>query len=240
MKRFSIIFLLFILACNSKITDKAIEHSNAISVPSVRVLKRQVYIENLHQDTININGYSFIETLIDDRFYCLFSMQGDTIIKPEDYYFEAELLDIDEDGYIDIRVFVFSNTPNQCDNYLYSSVNHTFKLVENCSIDIIKIKGTDFYYSYERAGCADYNWQSYLSKIKNYELVYYGYIFGQGCDYDEDNNPQVIRIYKVLNSNINEIELIEELPYNDYIKEYGDKWDFIKKYWTRNCKLFEY
>ena len=193
----SIIFLTILTACNSKSGDRTVaKHIDGMTSKSN--IQLQV-TTTIHQDTITINNKYYIQTSKDDRFNCLLSMQGDTIIKSEDYYFEAKFLDIDEDGYKDIRVFAFSNTPNQCDNYLFDKTLKTFRLVENCDLDIQKIKGTDFYYSYNRAGCADMNWESYLSKVENYKLVDYGYIYGQGCDFEVKDNPQVIEIYKIDN-----------------------------------------
>ena len=83
------------------------------------------------------------------------------------------------------------------------------------------------------------NWESHLYKIENYKLVSYGYIKGQGCDFEIEKNPQIIEIYKVINSDTDEKTLIKKLPYQKHIKEFGDKWDFIKNYWTRNYKTFE-
>ncbi|WP_143106367.1 hypothetical protein [Pustulibacterium marinum] len=190
-------------------------------------------------DTLKINGQKFIQISKGGRFNCLLSMQGDTIVKSEDYYFEFKILDIDEDGTKDIRVFAFSNTPNQCDNYLFNKKLKTFILVENCAFDIQKIKGTDFFYCYNRAGCADMNWESHLSKIENYKLVDYGYKYGQGCDFEIEKNPQIIKIYKVLNSDMYAKKLIKELSYQKHIKEFGNKWDFVANYWTKNYKMFE-
>jgi hypothetical protein len=166
-------------------------------------------------------------------------MQGDTIVKSEAYYFEAKFLDIDEDGYKDIRVFAFSNTPDQCDNYLFDKELKTFKLIENCDLDIKKLKGTQFFYSYNRVGCADMNWESHLSKIEKHKLVNYGYINGQGCDFEVKDNPQVIEIYKVTDSDKDEKKLIKSLSYLKHISKNNDKWDFIEKYWKQNFKTFD-
>ena len=175
-------------ACNSKSADKTIENISADS-STIQINQHQDSVD-IQIDTIKINDQKFIQTLKDSNFNCLLSLEGDTIVKSEDYYFKAEYLDIDKDGYKDIRVFAFSNTPNQCDNYLFDKTLKTFKLIENCDLDIQKIKGTDFFYSYNRVGCADMNWESHLSKIENCKLVDYGYIYGQGCDFEIEKNPQ--------------------------------------------------
>lgn len=225
-------------ACNSKSADKTLEVISTDSSKIKSQVQRQDSID-INIDSLKINDQEFIKTLKDGKFNCLLSIKGDTVVKSEDYYLEAKFLDIDEDGYKDIRVFVFSNNPNQCDNYLFDQKLKTFKLIENCDLDIRKIKGTDFFYSYNRAGCADMNWESHLSKIENYKLVDYGYIYGQGCDFEIEKNAQVIDIYKVNNLITGDKKLIKKLPYQKYIKEFGDKWDFIEKYWIKNYKTFE-
>ena len=234
----NILLFIILTSCNSKLSEKIIEKNltDSSSVQSTSQIQDNVDVQF---DTLNINDQNFIQTLKDGRFNCLLSIQGDTIVKPEDYYFESKLLDINEDGYKDIRVFAFSNTPNQCDNYLFDQKIKTFKIVEECYLDIKKMIGTDFFYSYNRGGCADMNWESHLSKIKNYKLVDYGYIYGKGCDFEIENNPQVIEIYKMLNSDTNEKKLMKKLPYKKHIKEFGDKWDFIEQYWAENYKAFE-
>lgn len=225
-------------ACNSKSDNKNIEN---ISVDSSKVqveIKQQDSIV-IEIDTIIINDNKYIQILKDSLLNCLLSIDGDTIVKSEDYYFRLELIDIDVDGYNDMRIHIFCNTPNVCDNYLFVKKTSSFKLIENCYLDIKKVKGADFFYSYNRAGCADKNWESNLSKIENYKLINYGYIHGQGCDFKIEENPQIIEIYKVNNLDSEEKTLLKKLPYKKYIKEFGDKWDFIENYWTKNYKTFE-
>ena len=219
-----IIPIFMMTACNWRSENKS---TNKIDTDSVK------------NDTIIINHRSFIQTLENEKFGCLVSIKGDTVIKYADYYHQIEVLDIDEDGYKDIRVFVISNTPNKCDNYFFDKNISTFKKIENCDLDIQKIKGTGFYYSYNRAGCADMNWESYLSKIEAYELVSYGYILGKGCDFEVKNNPQTIKIYKIINSNTDEKVLIKQMPYLKYITRFSDKHSFIKKYWKQNFNAFD-
>ncbi len=236
--RFNIFLLIILIACNSKSADKTIENNSSDS-STVQFKTQQQDTVDIKIDTLKINGLKYIQTLKDTNFNCLLSIQGDTIVKSEDNYFKLELIDIDKDGNKDIRVFAFSNTPNQCDNYLFDKTTSSFKLIENCHLDIKKVRGTSFFYSYNRAGCAGLNWESSLSKIENYKLVNYGYIHGQGCDFEIEKNPQIIEIYKVSNSDTDERTLIKKLPYQKHIKEFGDKWDFIENYWTKNHKTFE-
>jgi hypothetical protein len=142
-----------------------------------------------------------------------------------------ELMDINEDGATDIRIFIFSNTPNQCDNYLFDKQNGTFRLIENCHLDVRKITGTHLYYSYNAIGCADMNWESYLSTIEGFELTHKGLISGEGCD-----DVKRIKIYRFAGG---EQRQVAELPYTKYIPENDDKWSFIERYWAENHPRFE-
>jgi hypothetical protein len=225
-------------ACNSKSINKNITNKTIDSSIS-KIKAQKLETINIQIDTLQINNQQYIQFSRSNKFNCLLSIKGDTLIKSEDYYFEAEFLDINEDGYKDIQISLFTNNPNDRENYLFDKKHNSFKLIENCERYIQKIKGTNFYYSYNRTGCSDMNWESYLSKIENYKLVNYGYIYGQGCDYEIKSNPKIIEIYKVLNSDTDEKVLIKKLPYQKYIKEFSEKWDFIKIYWTTNYNAFE-
>jgi hypothetical protein len=236
-EKLNIILLILLISCNSKTSNKSIKKDKIPA--SVTKNNFEYDTGNIQADTLLINKQQYIRILRDNKFNCLLSRKGDTIVKSEDYYFKVDFLDIDEDGYKDIRIFTFSNTPNQCDNYLFDRKLKTFKLIENCGLDIQKIKGTQFYYSYNRAGCADLNWESHLSKIENYELVNYGYIIGHGCDFEVKKNVQSIDIYKIIDSKKYEKKLIKSLPYLKHIPKNDDKWDFIEKYWKKNIKVFD-
>jgi hypothetical protein len=76
------------------------------------------------------------------------------------------------------------------------------------------------------------NWISELGKIEDYTFVSYGLIEGLDCGEDDEN---VINIYKIMNG---ENKLIENLAYTKYIPKFGDKWDFIEKYWMKNYRKF--
>ena len=193
------------------------------------------------KDTITLNGQKYIQILSIEKehFNCLISLSGDTVVKSEDYYNSAEYIDINEDGDKDIRIYVISNTSNQCDNYLYDKIHKTFRNIENCDLDIKKIYGKNLYYSYNSIGCSDMNWESYLSEIVDYKLIHLGHIEGLGCDYNTKENPQVIEVYKITNPNNEKKTIIEKLPYKKNIPKFDDKWNFIETYWTKNYSIFE-
>jgi hypothetical protein len=70
-------------------------------------------------------------------------------------------------------------------------------------------------------------------------LVNYGYINGQGCDFEVKVNPQVIEIYKLSGSDKDEKKLLKRFPYLKHIFKNDDKWAFIEKYWKQNFKTFD-
>jgi hypothetical protein len=191
------------------------------------------------KDTLIINHQRLIRTMKDGRFQSLSTLSGDTILKDVGYYSNVEFIDINADGYKDIRAFVVSNTPNQCENYLFNKEKMAFQLLLNCDLNIRLIRGTNYYYSYNRAGCADLNWESYLSRIENFKLVPVGYIYGQGCDFEVKENPQEILIYKITNPFAETKILVRKLPYTKYIPTFGDKWNFIASYWQKNWRTFK-
>jgi hypothetical protein len=167
------------------------------------------------------------------QLYGMRTLKGDTVIPFENYYDYYEVLDIDKDANKDIRVFGFSNTPNQCDNYLFDRKNKRFRLIENCDLDIQLVKGTKLFYSYNPAGCASMDWESHLSRIDNFKLVNIGYMYGQGCE-----NPKTIEIYKVKSNNEENKDLISKLSYLKYIPEFGYVPKFIKNYWEKTSNKF--
>jgi hypothetical protein len=194
--------------------------------------------EKESKDTVILNHQKFIQTFENKKLQTLTTLSGDTVLKDGNYYSEVKFIDINADGYKDIRAFVFSNTPNQCENYLYDNLEKKFKLIEDCDLDIQVIKGTSYYYSYNRAGCADMNWESYLSKIEDYKLVLLGYMYGKGCDFQVKENPRTIEIYKIQRKGKHKKVLVKKLPYLKYISKFDDKWSFIKNYWTKNYESF--
>lgn len=240
--RFIIITIVLSIAsaCQPSVNaKKEADSSDKKPIDSRRTVQKEPL--ELHQDTVSFNGQKYIRVLNDNNhFHCLLSQKGDTLIEPQDYYFDAEFLDINEDGYKDIRVSFFSNTPNQCDNFLFHPKDKNYQLLQNCDLAIQKIQGTDFYYSYSPVGCSDMDWESYLCKIEGNEQINYGYINGKGCDFDTKTEPQVIEVYKITNTKDSEPKLVQTLPYTKYIPEFEKKWDFIEYYWKKNYLNFYY
>jgi hypothetical protein len=194
--------------------------------------------ENLSQltkDTLNINGQRIILTRGEQGPQYMVTIIGDTILAKANYYHSIDTIDINMDEYTDLRVFIFSNTPNQCENYLFDSSNKSFRLLQNCDLDITRLNDADLYYSYNGEGCSNLNWKSQLSRIEQFKLITIGYINCQGCDDNTAN--QKVDIFKV-KSETCEKTLIKSLPYLTTIPKSDLKWGFIQTYWDKNWKQF--
>lgn len=181
-------------------------------------------------DTLSLNGQQFIQTNINEHFYSLTSLKGDTIIQAEDFYFKLQILDFNEDGYKDLRVYIFSNTPNQCDNYLYDKDSKTFKLLQHCGLDFKKIPKTNYYFTQFKTGCAGSNFGSYLYKLENFDFTLIAYIEENGCDFDTLNFPKNYKIYKVTNTKQEKLKLLKICSYYNF--------EGIEKYWNNNNTKF--
>ena len=152
-----------------------------------------------------------------------------------------EFPDFNKDNNPDILLTYIGNN-NTYFLYLFDSKSNRFRNVEGFLKypESIQLKNQNaLYYSYHRAGCADMNWVSDLFKIVDFKTVQLGHIYGQGCDSEVNENPQIIEIFKVIDNDERKVKLIEKLPYLKFIPEFGDKWSFIEKYWNENYKKFE-
>ena len=96
---------------------------------------------------------------------------------------------------MDIRAFVFSNTPNQCENYLYDQATVHYRKIDGADLDIQRLPGSDLYFSYNRAGCSDRNWESHLSQIRDWKQEVIGYLKANGCEKDSVD----IGVYSISN-----------------------------------------
>jgi hypothetical protein len=148
--------------------------------------------------------------------------------------------DFDNDGNKDIMLTYMGNNFTYY-LYLFDKTNNEFKFVDGFDRfpDAMQLKtNPKYYYSYHRAGCADMNWVSDLFYIDNFKSIHIGHIYGQGYDFEVKENPQVIEIYKITDNKEENRKLIEKLPYLKNIPDFGDKWDYIEKYWNANYGKF--
>ena len=145
-----------------------------------------------------------------------------------------------KDENIDILLTYIGNNSSY-ELYLFDKSENQYKFLEGYDrfSEAIQLKtNPKYYYSYQRAGCADMNWVSDLFYIDNFKTVCVGHIYGQGCDFEVKENPQIIEIYKVFEENEKNKKEIEKLPYLKNIPDFGDKWNFIEKYWNKNYGKF--
>jgi len=161
--------------------------------------------------------------------------------------FQIKLDDINKDKNPDIVIQYFCNV--QCDDlYLFDPKENKFRYVTDFASVCQErqlTENSEYYFSYCRAGCADYDWVSYLFKIENFEIVLKGYLDGRGCGFDSEIQldsmvyPLTIEISKINNNDETQKVRLETLPYKKYIHEFSDKWKFIEKYWRENYSKFE-
>ena len=163
---FLLLLFVFFVACTSN-TEQQTNEASHIETNHLSDTANLL----LHRDTLLQNGVPLVQFGIADRPQCLLTLSGDTIVKQADYYHSITFPDINEDGYTDIRVLIVSNTPNQCANYVFDKVSGRYRWIENADLDIEKLKGTDLYFSYNRAGCADLLIPSIISTLFSYVLL---------------------------------------------------------------------
>jgi hypothetical protein len=200
-----------------------------------------------HDTTLFNNQNKFLLTtkiISDEKMLFIVSSNEHVTILDTIYYnglAYIKYIDFDKDGSTDILLDYMGNNSTYF-LYLFDQSSNSFKVIENYSSfpDAVQLKTSPkFYYSYHRAGCADMNWESDLFRIQDFKIIQIGHIDGIGCDYEVKENRQLIKIYKVTNNDEQKGKLIENLPYLKVIPNFGDKWDFIEKYWNKNYAKFE-
>ncbi|MBU1009703.1 MAG: hypothetical protein KKD74_06170 [Bacteroidetes bacterium] len=193
---------------------------------------------------INLQTFRFQTNNVNDDQVTLTIFRNSEIIKTDTLYAggltNLQFPDFDNDGNKDIMLTYMGNNFTYL-LYLFDNTNNEFKFIEGFDRfpDAMQLKtNPKYYYSYHRAGCADLNWVSDLFYIDNFKSKHIGHIYGQGCDFEVIENPQVIKIFKITDNKGENKKQIEELPYLKNIPDFGDKWDYIEKYWNENYEKF--
>jgi len=218
------------------------------TIPSVDDLDSPTVIKPLHRfDTsLSNNGHLFhITTQELNEELSLLTATCNSNTEIIDTIYESavgiiEYPDFDSNGYTDILFAYIGNNPTYF-LYLFNNVTNSFVKIQNYSEFPYSRKlsvNPKYYYSYQRAGCADMNWVSDLFTISNLKITHLGHIYGQGCDANTIEEPQVIDIFRIPDNDRDRKILIEKLPYLENIPKFGDKWDFIDKYWNKNYTKF--
>ena len=196
--------------------------------------------ECYYTDTTIIAGEIYQFVLDKDSGVVYVMRQADTVFKLEDGYGVLEheeatgFFDFNEDGYDDVYINYVTNVPGVQNVALFDPGSKTFNLVlglRDWFPASVHLTG-DYYYSYSRAGCADWNWESYLFKIKNYSTVPLGLIEGDGCDSNK------IEVYRVLDGDEDKRKLVETFPIDTIDTYESYKWGFIEDYWRGHYKSY--
>ncbi|ANQ51827.1 hypothetical protein MY04_4492 [Flammeovirga sp. MY04] len=185
-------------------------------------------------DTILINQETLIGCHNSQTNYYVINEKKDTVYQHDEWVYSAKFIDFNNDGYDDILFGYMSNTPEAFDLALYNPNDKNFKLVKDFPKfpSPTEIDKTGIYYSYHKSGCADWDWDSDLFILKDFEVVKLGNIHGIGCETSNKNTG--IFISKVKGTHYQLIDSILREP-----GYYDEKFGFIKSYWNSNHKKFE-
>ena len=230
MKFLIISFFFLLFSCRN-------ENSKLNDIDSKKISNEiKTQFKEIKRDTLIVNNLKFVikqfkEGNLDFSLVIL-NEKFDTIYKHNDFIDEYKTIDFNNDGYQDIELDYITNVPGIVDVLLFDLASGKFQIIEELGNypSPIKIKKSEYYYSYERAGCADYNWESNLFYISDYKCVKIGNITGKGCGYEKRNG---IFINKIVDNKEVEINWIKRD--SGY---YEDKWEFIENYWTKNHLKF--
>jgi hypothetical protein len=189
----------------------------------------------LNIDTATIDGIQYKAIFKTDDYFYILDSKEKIVFKSNSYYRFFEFIDINNDGRKDLIFSYIGNNPIQ-DLILYDIKNKVFTPVKDFSEypEPIKIKGTKYYYSYRRSGCADMNWDSDLFFIQNFKAIALGSISGRECNNEEEKDG--IYIYKT--KGVKKI-LYKTLKIDTIRNFKDDKWGFIGDFWTNNYMDFE-
>jgi len=189
----------------------------------------------LWSDTTEILGVTYFAYYLNTENFIIVNQYNDTVFADSELYPAFEFEDFDQDGFDDIIVHYNLNTPSVQDLILFDVTSKTFRKVKDFSSypEPIKIRNTNYYYSYHKSGCADMNWDSDLFYIKDFKTFRIGNISGRQCNDRDVKNG--IYIHKVQG----DIETIYTTLPVEILGKYKDyKWGFIKEYWTLNYTKF--
>lgn len=242
----TIFSLYLICSCGQKIQNT--KDSEGEDFKKKSVIKKEIESEQKHffdsTFVVNRQTFKFIIKDLNEEEITLTFLRNKEKIKVDTIQSGGlggiEFIDFNKDKNIDILLTYIGNNSSY-DLYLFDKSENKYKLLDGYDrfSEAIQLKtNPKYYFSYQRAGCADMNWVSDLFYIDNFKTVYVGHIYGQGCTTDEKEIPLGIKIYKIYkNDNVNKT-LIEKLPYTKNIPKFDHKWMFIKNYWNKNYGKF--
>lgn len=147
----------------------------------------------------------------------------------------VRLVDLNSDGNQDVIVNLYSNTPGDQLHFLFDPGAHRFVPLRNADYyaNATPLEGADLCWSYNRAGCADYNWESWLFGIKGDSAFSLGHMLADQCP--ETEYPRVITYLSKREENESRMDSI---PGDTSLTFFHRKWDFIERYWSKNYQRY--
>ena len=185
--------------------------------------------KNWKVDTIEVNGLKVIRGKSNLETKALMFKDGNILFSGENYV-ACQYLDINNDGFEDIRVYNTKKNIGPCITYLFDVENQSFEEIENINVEFEKLQD-NFYYSNDKLGCEGWIWQSLFFQIDNFKAEKIARLFVDTCDKKEDG----VYVYKYEQSK----EVLDTvIPFSSkLVQESGLRSDFIRQYW--NIKLSE-
>jgi hypothetical protein len=238
---FAVLFLVF-SSCKDIVTKTKVNEKEEHEVADKNSKTDTIIFQTHYFDTtLHINNQIFnciTKDINEDEMVFLCYIDKAIVFSDtfSSYVHDIDYIDFDDDGFMDV---LFGNFDSFYSLYVFDSTKNTFTFVEGFDrfAEPIKLNAhSNYYYSYRRAGCQDLNWISDLFLIVNSKTYHVGHIYGQSCE--DDDKPEKIEIFRVLNNDDTKKVLFKTFPLDAYISHIAEKWDFNEYYWKNNYKKF--
>lgn len=149
---------------------------------------------------------------------------------------DYEFKDFNDDGNFEFSI-AFGGNNIRYSRYLYDTTINIYKYIEGLEYYSFMQRVNDsnhfLYYTLDRVGCADKDWESDLLEIRNGKVLVYGRMFGNGClDYESNE----IEISKVIDSD--QLYSMRKITYSEALQHHSSIPDFVGKYWNEKHSQF--
>jgi hypothetical protein len=235
---FLVIFSILVIICSNQLANNNNNVKADIILNSTSD-NDSVRASRLLLDTLTIEGSDFIvfQSYPGRDTSCnltIINSKKDTVYIHRNYATNGfELEDFDKDGLLEIRMYHLSNIGGISELIMFNKTSKIFQEITNFIdfADPKKIDNTEYWYSYQRAGCADANWESKLFKIFDFKAIEIGEIDGIFCVHEPNKG---IFVYRT--SGKQKAQIYSE---NKWPENYQDVRVYIADYWTHNYMKFE-
>lgn len=185
-------------------------------------------------------------TIFNEKYYAIYrsdeellyivSATREIILKQRGMGPDLLFVDFNDDGFKDIVVTFKSDAPDVKALLLFDYKEKNFRPVVGFDVyaEPVLITGTNLYYSYSPAGCANFDWNSDLFYIKDYKAIKTGNMNVNQCPNSEAENGIYIRKLKE-----GKMELEDKIPLTVFANYPDGKWGFLTDYWNKNYKKFK-